>query len=319
IVYSICMTSAAVLSIICVIRTCIRDKPKDGYEDTRRATRNASKCWLCPVVLLLPISALAVTISRTNMLQFVTREITHSPQNNSMVPIKWLLGFLFGVTAAITKLCGKFTDVYIAFTYVDTGQRLSRVLIFSVVGDLCYVISVYTYSLTREFAFLTLPWTLPRLVAAGIDTGITVQRLLQDKSRRNRKLSQDDAEKLLSSDVEISSDGSEEVIWVPLKAMDYARPQYSVGTTRMHIISDADSYAESTIEDTAYDGDSEDRGVKTKTSNGARASRSVTPALTQQQEQQQKQLQQLKHEQRRNNRCLMGTTYDTERKQALFT
>ncbi|XP_052819443.1 uncharacterized protein LOC128245347 [Mya arenaria] len=250
VMFALSMTMMTFMAGIHFLTKTWQNRNQNKTYNLQKSNLKKSKFRKCmyPLFLLLPaISVLALGSNVSRGEKSVLD--TDGKLQESVVPVQWLLGYVCGIMAAVSLCCAKLVDILISFYTTEGSTRLTVALLGGVCGDFCYLISVYCFGLTDIFVYRTLPWTLPRLISSGTDTGIIIQRCFQDQKRRNRRLSNEDANCLISSDVDVSSDGSEEILWMPLNTLHEHTPQYSVCEARVQIISESDPCPDSNSEE----------------------------------------------------------------------
>ncbi|XP_045162707.2 lysosomal amino acid transporter 1-like [Mercenaria mercenaria] len=230
---------------LCCAYVCLSPSSKGNQNlFTVKPTKKKSMLRKCmyPFYILLP--AIFTIILTTKATQSMSRRydfVSARPLSlyQTEISVFWLLGYILGTVAAILLCCTRVVEMMHVFRSMDSNRCLPCIYLASISGGLCYIYSVLSQSLSIVFIFHTLPWTLPRLVAVGMDFGILIQRMLYMKQGRKRKLSNEDTKSLLSSeeDTDFSDNDSEEVIWMPLKILDEAKPQNPVSVSRVQIIS----------------------------------------------------------------------------------
>ncbi|XP_060573522.1 uncharacterized protein LOC132731366 [Ruditapes philippinarum] len=237
--------SAVLLSIhtICFIYVCINQNIKTLRNvTTDKKGSLLLRAFLYPCILIMPI--MFTTMLTLKSFPNVKERFDNINENTvsfykTGMTISFYTGYNLGILAAIL-LCGaRSVEVVHLLRYMDNHRCIPCVYMTSILGGISYIYSVLSQSLSLVFIYHTLPWTLPRLITVGIDVGIFTQHLLYTKQSRKRKISNEDAETLLSSeeDTDFSDDGSEEVIWMPLKTFDYPT-NYQI--SRLQIVSESE-------------------------------------------------------------------------------
>ncbi|KAL4221578.1 hypothetical protein ACF0H5_019835 [Mactra antiquata] len=211
----------------------IKTSSKQNQNHIKAKSKRKSFLGKCmyPLYILLPGVMLIVcenTVSqmsaRNNMFE------DRIPEEENGIPTYRLLGYIFGIMSGMLLVCVRALEILYVYSSFEYHRCYPIVYMTGITGSCFYVFSVSSQSMSTAFMYHTVPWTLPRLIIIGIDIGIFIQRILQHRRTKQRRLSEEYTRNLLSSDGvydEGSETESEEIIWMPLKIVETVQPQNS--------------------------------------------------------------------------------------------